>query len=99
MKIWQIVIVILLLALFGWVGFGLYRDRAVFSRDLTELSEKVTALRSENESLSERIEYFRHPENLLKELKSQFNYRAEGEKLIILVPGIGNATGTATSTQ
>ena len=99
MKPWHIVILVLLIALFGWVGWNLYEERRELSGDLRELSDKVTALKTENESLSERIEYFAHSENLLKELKSQFNYRSEGEKLIILVPGTGSeATGTATST-
>jgi len=32
------------------------------------------------------IEYFSNPKNLAKELKSKFNYKNPGEKLIIVVP-------------
>ena len=50
------------------------------------LEEKAMALQKENGQLNDQLKYLANPENLLKEVKSRFNYRREGEKLIIIVP-------------
>jgi len=59
-----------------------------------EAQKNLNEAKKENESLTADIEYFLNPLNLEKELKSRFNYKAAGEKMIIIVPG--NQT---TSTQ
>ncbi len=66
-------------------------ERRSLSREVNELKSEFQALQEENQELTARIEYFKNPENLLKEIKSQFNYREQGEGLIIIVP---NATAT-----
>jgi hypothetical protein len=87
MKIWYAIIVVLLCGFLGWGVWTITGDRGTLDAELTDLRAKVQALAEENASLTESIEYYQNPENLLKELKSQFNYREEGEHLIILVPG------------
>jgi len=87
MKAWYVIIVVLLCGFLGWGIWTIAGDRGTLGAEVEELRAKVKALEDENGSLSESIEYFSNPANLVKELKSQFNYREEGEHLIILVPG------------
>jgi hypothetical protein len=56
---------------------------------------KVDAALEESASIEANLKYFKEPGNLEKEMRARFNYRSEGEKLIILVPK--SATGTASS--
>jgi cell division protein FtsB len=99
MKLWQILVVVALAGLLAWGLWNLLGDKQELQSELSELRQKVGALKDENSALEGSIDYYSHPQNLLKELKSRFNYREEGEKLIILVPGIGEtATTSASST-
>lgn len=66
-------------------------EKRALRKEVAELRSELKNLESENRELISKIEYFKKPENLLKEIKSQFNYREEGEGLIIIVP---NATAT-----
>ena len=86
MKIWQIAVIF---ALIGAVGFGLYRlssEKKGLEKTVAELKTKENDLTKENKNLEARLEYLKIPENLIKEAKARFNYRAPGEKLIILFP-------------
>ena len=87
----KILILFVIAVLMGWGIYGLLREKATLTKNLEALKSNFDALENENKSLTAGIEYFKRPENLLKELKSQFNYREAGEKLIIVVP---NATTT-----
>ena len=87
---WKLVIIILVILALGW-GFWILRGER---KDL-EVEEKIlkadlSALLEENTEIQDNIDYFEDPENLLKEAKSQFNYRAPGEELIIVVPETTN---------
>lgn len=75
----------------GLGGYGLMGEKRGLKNEVTELRGEFEALEKENRELVARIKYFENPENLLKEIKSQFNYREQGEGLIIIVP---NATST-----
>lgn len=81
-KILALISVFLLL---GWGIYDLIIERQILKKDLVGLEANISVLEFENKSLLESIEYFKRPENLLKELKSQFNYRQTGEGLIIIV--------------
>jgi cell division protein FtsB len=79
----------MLIAAIGFVGFQIYG----IVRDYRNLSAEVSATRSEAENLSaenkelrEKIEYLGKPENLIKEIKSRFNYRLPEERTIIIAP-------------
>ncbi|MEK7464198.1 MAG: hypothetical protein AAB617_00250 [Patescibacteria group bacterium] len=82
----------LVLSVLGWGLFNLIRDKNMLNAQLNDASKVLSDLETENKNLSAKIEYFKIPENLVKELKSQFNYHESGEKLIIVVP-------SATSTR
>ena len=80
---------IIFLIILGLLGVGLYnlrKENLALQTDLKHLTASLSALEEENKTFEERIAYFRIPENLIKELKSQFNYREENEEMIIVVP-------------
>jgi hypothetical protein len=77
-----------------WGIYGLTVDRKAMQKEVDELGVKVKNLEEENKSLADSIDYFKNPENLIKEMKSQFNYHEVGEKLIITVP---TSAGTSTT--
>jgi len=90
--IWKTVI-FLVVGLF--LGFGIYRLNLRNKRlkaEVNDLSAELKVIEDENQDLSSKIEFFKEPENLLKELKSQFNYRKEGEEMIIVVPSTSSSS-------
>jgi cell division protein FtsB len=87
MKAFKVFIVILVVVVLGIGVFNLIKEKSKLETEVANLSKTVKNLEAENKSLMANIEYFKRPENLLKELKSQFNYKEAGEKMIIIVPG------------
>jgi cell division protein FtsB len=82
----KIVLIVGLLGLVGWGLLNLEIQNRQLQNKTASLQTKAGALEKENQSLKENIEYFSQPENLMKELKSLFNYRQPGEKMMIIVP-------------
>jgi len=81
--------VIILVALMALVGVQVYRlnnQRIKLENEFSKISPRIESLERENTSLKQDLEYFANPENLLKELKSKFNYKLPDEKMIIVVP-------------
>lgn len=73
----------------GFMGWGIYNlvvEQKTLTTEIVKLREMNTRITDENASLLSQIEYYKHPENLVKQLKSQFNYHAPDEKLLIVVP-------------
>jgi len=80
---------LLLAVVFVFLSFGIYNlvvEKKDLSKEISDLKATLNNYEKENNNLNSKIEYFNHPENLLKELKSQSNYRNPSEKLIIIVP-------------
>ncbi len=46
----------------------------------------VRVVDEENAELRDEVRYLEDPENAVKELRTRFNYRLPGEKLIIVAP-------------
>ncbi len=90
MKLWIAIGFGIIIAILGWGMYDLKQERGMLESDVDTLRWKVEGLKSDNSRLQSDIEYLKNPENLVKELKSQFNYRAPDEKLLIIVP---NTTG------
>ena len=61
-------------------------EKKDLNKEINGLKATLNDYEKENKTLNSKIEYFSHTENLLKELKSQFNYRDPSEKMIIIVP-------------
>lgn len=66
--------------------YSMVKERNHLKGELDDLNGRLAALSKENSDLQSDIEYFSYPENLEKELKSKFNYKESGEKMIIITP-------------
>jgi len=66
--------------------YNLYSQGSKLQQNLSLITAKVEAFKKENSDLQADLQYFSIPENLVKELRSRFNYKKPGEKLIIVVP-------------
>lgn len=75
---------VLLIAFFGVQFFNFQKQEDLLHVRITEAEAHADALETENEQLTADIDYFSHPANLVKELKSKFNYKRVGERLIIV---------------
>lgn len=85
----KIVMAVLLGALSIFVGMEVFGDFKEYKKEAEEaenLKAEVLNLREENEKTRTDIEYYSDPYNLEKELKSKYNYKREGEKMMIVVP-------------
>ncbi|MDP3725027.1 MAG: septum formation initiator family protein [Nanoarchaeota archaeon] len=86
MSLWKILAAVLIILLAGAGILNLWREKRELGKGGEELKAELSGLLEENKKLKEEARYFEDEENLLKEAKSQFNYRAPDEKLIIIVP-------------
>ncbi|MEW6617079.1 MAG: septum formation initiator family protein [Patescibacteria group bacterium] len=93
MKILKILLFIVIFGILVWGFYRLKTEREIFTAEVKKLQETADSLKKENASLVEKIEYFKNPENLVKELRAQLNYKKQGENMIIVIPP------KATSTQ
>lgn len=80
-----IVLSIILIVVLVQVYF-IFKERNQLNAKMNDLSTRLETLSKENDDLQSEIEYFSHPENLEKELKSRFNLRKPDEKMMIIVP-------------
>jgi len=66
-----------------------------------DLTSQLSDLQAEKQDLSDQIDYFKNPANLVNKLKEQTSYRLSDEKLIIITSGATStlSTSTATSTR
>ena len=80
------IILLLVLAILLFQVYQLYSYQGGLQKVFSELSLRVAALRVESLNLQADLNYFQEPENLEKELRTKFNYKKPGEKLIIVVP-------------
>lgn len=90
----RVIIALAAAAFLGVIGVQMYRlneQRRTMETKVEATRKEVAALTAENEKITADLRYLSYPENLLKELKSLFNYRRSDEELHIIVPkGNGN---------
>lgn len=96
MRAWQVAVLVAVAGVLGWGLVTFTGERRAVARELAELAARADTLRSENRALEERLRYLEDPRNLVKEMKSQFNYREEGEQLVIIVPAAPSSTASTT---
>ncbi len=92
MNIQRWAIILVLVALLGVTGYTLLEQRNGAVAEIGELSAAVKKLSDENDGLKRDIEYYKNPANLLKVSKARFNYKADGEQMIIVVPETASTT-------
>lgn len=77
---------VLLIAVVGAQLYRLYGERSVLVGEAEKIDERIENLKSENKDIAADIAYLSVFDNLVKELKTLFNYRRPGEKLYIIIP-------------
>lgn len=83
------VIGIIILIIFLTVGFqlfNLFQQNRNLKNSLSDLNKEIGGVFKENGVLKADLEYFANQDNLIKELKGKLNFKAPGEKVIIIVP-------------
>ena len=86
MRFLKILVLVVIIGLLSWGLFNLEKQSRNLEVKVNNLEINAEALNKDNQKLNEDIEYFGNPENLLKEVKSLFNYRQPGESLIKIIP-------------
>ncbi len=86
MRLAIIGLLILVLTAVSAQVYFIFKERNELKADISVLNSRIESLTKENAGLRSDIEYFSHPENLQKELKSKFNYKLPDEKMLIVVP-------------
>ena len=86
MRLVIVFLLILILAGFSVELYLMFKEKNQLWDKIGGLNNRLEALVKENVDLRSEIEYFSHPENLEKELRSKFNYKKPDEKMMIIVP-------------
>jgi len=86
MSFWKILVIVAICVFIGAGLFSIWKEKKGLDKENKALEAELSGLLVENKELEEEIRYYKDEENLLKEAKSQFNYRAPDEKLFIIVP-------------
>jgi len=97
-KIVRFVVLGVLVALVAGALYNLKKNKKDFEEQAATLKADLEALTAENKDVTQKLQYFEKPENRIKELKSQFNYKEEGEHVIMIVPESSATPATATGT-
>ena len=84
-KIIIIILFIIVLGLFIKIYF-IFNEKNQLRDKFESLSVKGYNLIKENNKIESDIEYFSNKDNLGKELRSKFNYKNIGEKMMIIIP-------------
>ncbi len=92
MKFLVIILSCAIIGVLAWGLFQFHKERIALKNEVEALKETADALKKENSYLSDRIEYFKNPENLMKELRSQVNYKKQGENMFIIIPSETTST-------
>jgi len=71
-----------LAAIVGFQLFGILKDNRALSSEVSSLQATNQTLVETEQQLRSDLEYFKDPENLSKELRSQFDYKRPNETLI-----------------
>ena len=94
---WIIYAIVVLL-----LGWGLYRldsTRSTTKNQARDLTSQLSNLQADKQNLSDQIDYFKNPDNLVNKLKEQTSYRLPDEKLIIITSGATSTQSTSTVTS
>jgi cell division protein FtsB len=96
---WKLIPVGLVVILLGWGMYRLVDQRSQINSEIADLQSKFDALKKDNEQTERDVRYYENPENRLKEARAQFNFKAPGENLLIVVPTITTTTPTSTASS
>ncbi len=97
MRLLKLSLIAALVAILTWAGYSLVQQKNKIREEISNLSEATKKLNNENASLQNSIKYLELPENLVKESKARFNYKNNGEQMIIVVPEASSTTSSSTA--
>ncbi len=86
MKIIGGIIILLVCGAVSYQFFHIYQQNQGLNTNLSKLYQEVDVLTKENKALQADLEYFANTDNLEKEIRARFNYKAPGENMIIVTP-------------
>jgi len=86
MRLLKILVLIVIIGFLSWGLFNLGKQGHNLEVRINSLKIDAEVLNKENKKITDDIEYYKIPENLLKEAKSLFNYHQPQEKLMFIIP-------------
>lgn len=86
MRFFIALFLLVLLVFFGVQAYRQHSDTQALLEREQELDAQASALRVENATFADDIEYVADDRNAAKELQSRFNYRRPDEKMYMLSP-------------
>lgn len=90
MRLFIISLLLIFIGLISYQNVRFYMDWREVRLEYESLQGKLEALREENKSMEDNLNYFQNSENLEKEVRAQLNYKKPGEKVIIVIPKQNN---------
>jgi len=66
--------------------YSLQSENNQLNAELIQVKKNLAELKKESKNLQDQVDYYQVPENVLKEYRSQFNYKKPGEKMFIIIP-------------
>lgn len=79
-------IIVLVLVAASYQLYQLYGQYSSLKTRFEKLDKETAVLVNENEEIKAGLDYYKIPENLVKELKSKFDYKRPDEQMYIIVP-------------
>ena len=95
MKIALVIVLVVAVILIGVKVAGFWSQENDLNTQLGDITARYQKVSADHADLVSDVQYLADPINLVKELRSRFNYKQPGETMVIIVPG---QTSTATST-
>ena len=94
MKYFAIVVLSIILLFVGIKVFSFWGEEQQLSNAFNDIENRLTSVKANEEILQSDVQYLANPLNLEKELRSRFNYKKQGEKMIIIVPQQSSTTSS-----
>ncbi len=91
------IILIIILIFIGVRVYSLWGEQSQLKRNLDDIEVRLTTAKADEANLQSDVQYLANPLNLGKELRSLFNYKKQGETMIVVVPE--QSSTAATSSQ
>lgn len=95
MKLALPIFLIIVTSLLGFQVFSFIKEKRGSTLKLEETQKNLNQAAINNEKLQAELEYLSNRANLEKELRSRFNLKKPGERMIILLPQKEQPTSTA----
>jgi len=95
MRLVMSIILAVFLVFLGVQIVSFYREEGRVARVSEQAAAELKRAVQDRDTLEADFRYFLDPVNLEKELRARFNYRAPGEKLIIIVSPQSSTTSSS----